>query len=377
MSLPLLPVVFLGTAVVTGVSGAKKSVQAGIDHVNANALNEDSNERVVLAAASLDTERELCEKMLESLGESKMAVLTTSMKRFVESFEKIKNIDFHDSVGLDELKRLHVDKQTLADMQDSVAFAVNLLKGSTAGAMGGAMTAFGAYSAAGALATASTGTAIAGLSGAAAHNATLAFFGGGSLAAGGFGMAGGTVVLGGLIAGPALYVMGKMLSAKEGKNMEVALANAAEAEEICQQLKTAGAQCAIIRRRAALLFATLAKLDARFMPHVIQLQEIIDEEGVDYSRYCQASKEAVARVASLAVSVKAVIDIPLLDASGNLTMASKQFVEKELIALPGSRITQVGAAGEQQDVPSEQQNVPVERPKTVKRKVVVRRVVKQ
>ena len=56
-------------------------------------------------------------------------------------------------------------------------------------------------------AAASTGTAIATLSGAAATNATLAFFGGGSLAAGGLGMAGGTAVLGGLVAGPALCVI--------------------------------------------------------------------------------------------------------------------------------------------------------------------------
>ena len=46
--------------------------------------------------------------------------------------------------------------------------------------MTGALTAFEAYGAAGALATASTGTAIASLSGAAATNATLAFFGGAS-----------------------------------------------------------------------------------------------------------------------------------------------------------------------------------------------------
>lgn len=43
---------------------------------------------------------------------------------------------------------------------------------------------------------ASTGTAISSLSGAAATNATLAWLGGGSLAAGGGGMAAGTAVLG-------------------------------------------------------------------------------------------------------------------------------------------------------------------------------------
>ena len=44
--------------------------------------------------------------------------------------------------------------------------------------------------------TASTGTAISSLSGVAATNATLAWLGGGTLAAGGLGMAGGAIVLG-------------------------------------------------------------------------------------------------------------------------------------------------------------------------------------
>jgi hypothetical protein len=61
--------------------------------------------------------------------------------------------------------------------------------GASAVATTGAMAAVGAYG------TASTGTAIASLSGAAAQNATLAWFGGGAASAGGFGTAGGVVVL--------------------------------------------------------------------------------------------------------------------------------------------------------------------------------------
>ncbi|MOA59596.1 hypothetical protein D3C78_1842590 [compost metagenome] len=60
-----------------------------------------------------------------------------------------------------------------------------------------------------ALGSASTGAAIAGLSGVAATNATLAWFGGGALAAGGAGMAGGAVVLGGLFAIPLVYFAAK------------------------------------------------------------------------------------------------------------------------------------------------------------------------
>lgn len=76
------------------------------------------------------------------------------------------------------------------------------------------------------------GTAISALSGVAASNATLAFFGGGSLAAGGLGMAGGAAVLGGLVAGPALLVMGVIIGAKGGKNLEEAKTQSAEGKQV-------------------------------------------------------------------------------------------------------------------------------------------------
>lgn len=54
--------------------------------------------------------------------------------------------------------------------------------------------------------TASTGTAIATLSGAAAYNATLAWFGGGAIAAGGGGMAAGATTLGLIFAVPVIAI---------------------------------------------------------------------------------------------------------------------------------------------------------------------------
>jgi hypothetical protein len=57
-------------------------------------------------------------------------------------------------------------------------------------------------------AAASTGTAISGLSGAAATNATLAWLGGGTLAAGGGGMAAGAVVLNMIMFAPGVLIAG-------------------------------------------------------------------------------------------------------------------------------------------------------------------------
>lgn len=67
--------------------------------------------------------------------------------------------------------------------------------GAVAGVATGGLATVGLMSLATAVGTASTGTAIAGLSGAAAFNAALAWLGGGALSAGGLGMAGGTATL--------------------------------------------------------------------------------------------------------------------------------------------------------------------------------------
>ena len=100
---------------------------------------------------------------------------------------------------------------------------VSLSKGGIAGAAAGG----GAAALMAALGTASTGTAIASLSGAAFTNALLASFGGGSIASGGLGIAGGTVVLGSIITIPALAVGGYMVN----KQVNKAYQDAKECEE--------------------------------------------------------------------------------------------------------------------------------------------------
>ena len=98
-----------------------------------------------------------------------------------------------------------------------------------AGILGGAgVAAFGptaAMSVAMTFGTASTGTAIASLSGAAATNAALAWLGGGTLAAGGAGLAGGEALL--TMAGPIGWIIGGVslagsLISINMSNMEIA-----------------------------------------------------------------------------------------------------------------------------------------------------------
>lgn len=318
-----LPLLFVGVAAATGSLGLGSTIKAGMDATKARSVNKNANEIVEESTEWLNSQRFACGRSLQQLGEEKIFVLSSTVTEFLDTFQKIKNVDFRGSEGLEELKKFHVDAHTFTEMRSLVNFAGSLAGGTIAGTAGGALVAFGAYGAAQALAAASTGTAIASLSGAAATNATLAFFGGGSLAAGGLGMAGGTAVLGSLVAGPALMVMGLIAGNAAKKNLEKAYTNRAEAIQISTQLQAAGKQCEAIRRRTYMFYNLLARLDTYFLPLIYKMEDIVEKEGEDYRYYSPESKKAIASCASVAVSVKSVLDTPLLTDDGLLTEESE------------------------------------------------------
>ena len=324
-----LPLLFIGAAVATGAVGGTKTIKAVSDNSKAGQINEIANQSIENARDELDRQRKEVGTALESLGKEKLTILNRNVTDFVTTFEKIKNIDFQSSIGLEELKNLHIDQNTFQELKELGSFALGVAGGAAAGAVGGALTAVGAYGAAMTFATASTGTAISTLSGVAATNATLAFFGGGSLASGGLGMVGGMYVLGGLVAGPALMVMGMITEAKSKEKLEKALSNKAQADEIVESLNAASVQCSAIRRRTYMFYNLLAHLDALFLPQVWKMQDIVENEGVDYRAYTLESKKAVAAAASTACTIKAVLDTPILTPEGELTEASEN-VTKEI-----------------------------------------------
>ena len=324
-----LPLLFIGAAVATGAVGGTKTIKAVSDNSKAGQINEIANQSIENARDQLDRQRKEVGSALESLGKEKLTILNRSVTDFVTSFEKIKNIDFQSSIGLEELKNLHIDQNTFHELKELGNFALGVAGGAAAGMAGGALTAMGAFGAAMTFASASTGTAISTLSGAAATNATLAFFGGGSLATGGLGMAGGMYVLGGLVAGPALMVMGMITEAKSKEKLEKALSNKAQADEIVESLNAASVQCSAIRRRTYMFYNLLAHLDALFLPQVWKMQDIVETEGIDYRAYTLESKKAIAAAASTACTIKAVLDTPILTPEGELTEASEN-VTKEI-----------------------------------------------
>ena len=322
-----IPFLFIGIGAAAGAFGVGKSVKAGIDQKEANRKNERADEIIKDASKKIETCRKNCGSAIDNLGKCKIRILDESIKPFITEFEKLNHVELSESGGLNELQKMVLDQKKFTELKELQSMATSMAGGLLSGTMAGAITAFGAYGAAGALATASTGTAIATLSGAAATNATLAFFGGGSLAAGGLGMAGGTAVLGGLVAGPALAILGVVVGAKASANLDKAYSNLSKAKEYREEMDAASSLCIGIRKRAAMFYRFLVNLNSVFEPLIYEMTQIISRKGTDYRVFSDDEKKVVAEAMAMAGVVKAILDTPILDDEGNLTQESDKMVE--------------------------------------------------
>ena len=264
----------------------------------------------------------ICSNNLKNLGFKKAYVLNDTVIKFIASFEKLKNINFQSSVGMDELNKFITDEAKFKEIKEMSILASSIIQGVGGGAVAGAAIAFGAYGAVGALGAASTGAAISTLSGAVATNATLAFLGGGTIAAGGLGVAGGMAVLGGMVAAPALLVIGLVSDSKASAKLDEAKANLAEAKTIAEGLKNMEIMAYALSRRAQMFNRLLMKLDSYLAPLVYEMENIIASKGEDFSKFDENEKEMIAKAVSMVKSVKTVLDTPIIDDNGGVTEES-------------------------------------------------------
>ena len=326
MALPLIPIILGAAAAGAGGWGIFKGGKAVSNNNKANDVNERARRLQQYITDRLQQARDKSKGALERLGTKKLHVCEVPVSKFVTLFDMIKNIELAESRGMDELGKFKIDKQNFAQLKEISILATSFVKGTMGGAVAGGAVAFGAYSAAGAFAAASTGTAIAGLSGAAATNATLAFFGGGALAAGGLGMAGGLAVLGGVVAGPALLVLGAVMGARASANLDNAYSNLAKVQEAEAEVNVMVSACNGIANRADLFTRVLVKLELLVLPQIDALANIIKNEGTDYAKYSESSKNAIAALLSTMKAIKAILDTPLLADNGALTSESEDIL---------------------------------------------------
>ena len=162
--------------------------------------------RVKRIHAEIDARAKAIEEATEAFNEQHDRARDEFFMRFVAFAERLEGAPPPDAMQIHDGDETDADAVAAYRFETTSNLVAQLLAGGVGGAAAGAAVggaaAYGTFVAVAALGTASTGASIAGLSGVAATNATLALLGGGTLAAGGAGVAGGTMVLAGIVAAP-------------------------------------------------------------------------------------------------------------------------------------------------------------------------------
>lgn len=174
-----------------------------------------------------------------------------------------------------------------------------------------AVTSFGA---------ASTGAAIAGLSGAAAESATLAWLGGGSLAAGGGGMALGAVALNFVAIGPGLLAAGFMVNGQGKKAVTQARAFRVKIAGEIENLNIADTKVSAVRTRTDELSDILRQITSQ----AVSSLDLLESEPFN-------PQEHAGRFQQSMILVKGVLDVartPVIDKDGSLTEAGHHIAVK-------------------------------------------------
>ena len=285
-----LPLILGIGAVVAGVTGVGAGISGAVKMKGAKDTIEVAQFRHKENENRFKEEEKKTNQDMDKLGKLELEI-TKSFGNFADLFEKIKNRPTFQEYSKNGVILPKYNGEELK----KVSIGAGVLLGSLGGAgMGtaGAFAASGATTAAVmALGTASTGTAISSLSGAAATNAILAALGGGSIAAGGGGMALGTAILGASTLGVGLLVGGIIFNATGGKLSEKAdeaWAQMKEAEEkinkICDYLTE-------LRNASLRYYDCLSNVNEMYQFYLFNLRQMVEVfDHCDWNEFTEKEK---------------------------------------------------------------------------------------
>jgi hypothetical protein len=318
--MPIITTLLIAGSALTAVLGAAGVAVTADTNREATEYARDARRVFDSARGALEDERVRTQKALVSLGRKKARIAKDQFQRFTEVM-----LIFEKSVERGELPaEIRAAVDTIADSErTSIAHTSNLgaqaLSGALATGTSGVFVGMATYGTAALIGTASTGTKIAGLVGVTAKNATLAYIGGGSLAAGGLGMAGGVAILGGLAAGPALMVGSIVAYSKAEANKDGARSAYYRAKIAAEEMRNAETALRGIRSVAGSYSRVAGSMGNRLKELITEADCVIQEKGAVYDAYADEDKQTIYEMAQMTKAINALFAVPMLDENGALT----------------------------------------------------------
>ncbi len=239
-------------------------------------LLTEAQEKYDSSMRKFEDQKKQTTKSLEHLGRVKIQSWARGMDAYVDAFESFNNIelDRNKTLSTNFIGKNETPAQMVMNIQNASMTAGEVAKAGVAALGTGALVGIASYGGAMMFGKASTGAAIAALHGAAKTNATLAWFGGGSLKAGGLGMAAGKLVLAGVVVAPILAVAAIITSAKSKEKLAEAKKINAEAKQAVEQIDTMTTGMEAVAKMSDNYTKFIKKFDKKFQPFIKELNKI-------------------------------------------------------------------------------------------------------
>jgi len=287
MALPLI----LGIgAAAAALGGIGTGIHGGVKLKKASDTIKMTKSRHEANLNEFETANISTSAVMDELGKEELEILK-SFDAFIEIWGKIHSKPEFRSFNRGNVAITNYAPEELIQVSVGASVLLGGLGGAAVGTAGGFAAAGATTAAVMALGTASTGTAIASLSGVAATNATLAALGGGAIAAGGGGMALGTTILGastlgvGLLIGGVIFsISGHAVSAKANK----AYSQMEETENVINDLCTYLGDLEVLARR---YLSSIKKVSGRYTLWFDELRNTIERKGkTDWNSFYESEK---------------------------------------------------------------------------------------
>ena len=294
----------------------------------AKSIIEDAQYRYDKAQKKMERQRQRTSDSLELLGKLKLEMLSEDIGEFTSLFKCFKDVKIAGKIAKENpslLAATNVD-YNMDEIQMASVKASEVFKGGVASLGTGALAGIASYGAVSMLGHASTGAAISSLQGIAAQNATLAWFGGGSIAAGGAGIAGGTLVLGGIVVLPMLLVADSIMSAKADENLAKAEAARQEAKLAAEKMNTVRDFMYNVEEISNDYITFLNKIKGIYKPLVQEMRNLIQNlsngfqptEKISFENLTESQKKLLQINWLMTQVLYCVLKAPLLTRKGDI-----------------------------------------------------------
>lgn len=296
-----IPFLIAGLGIAAGVLGVGGHLDAKEVNEKAQGIANNAKKLYSNAKDSLEKAQKQTEESVLKLGYEKQKILDSSMKQFLNSYDKIKHISVIEPVGLNELSNFTIDQQGAIQLREMS----NIYKSSVK-------------------------IGLAGVVGAEIASSTFVF--------------GATITPLAAVAAPVVLFTGISASIKADENLEKANTMYAEAEAAVEKMKVSETLCGAISDRSEMFNDLLIELDGMFSECASLLEDMVrkKEERIvnkelTSADFSEEDLKLMAITRALAGAVKSIIVTPILTKEGTVSNESEEIYDKTVRKLADFR----------------------------------------